>query len=160
MLEVRVGMGYDVHRLVPDHPLFLGGIRIPHSHGLEGHSDADVLIHALMDAMLGALSLGDIGRHFPPSDPSLKGISSLVLLERVQKLVSAKGFRVGNADCTLVAQRPKIAPFAEEMKQTLAGILGVPTDRISIKGTTTEGLGLTGREEGIAAQAIVLLTEA
>lgn len=159
-MEVRVGMGYDVHRLIPDHPLFLGGIRIPHSHGLKGHSDADVLVHALMDAMLGALALGDIGRHFPPSDPSLKGISSLVLLERVQTLVSSKGFRVGNADCTLVAQYPKIAPFAEEMKQTLAGILGIPTDRLSIKGTTTEGLGLTGREEGIAAQAIVLLTEA
>ncbi|HEY9765406.1 MAG TPA: 2-C-methyl-D-erythritol 2,4-cyclodiphosphate synthase [Chroococcales cyanobacterium] len=152
--DLRVGIGYDVHRLQPDRPLILGGVHIPQSLGLLGHSDADVLVHALMDAMLGALSLGDIGRHFPPEDEAFRGISSLVLLQRVKELAFEKGYRLHNADCTVIAQLPKISPFFPEMREKLAGTLGVPVEAVSVKATTTEGLGLTGRQEGIACQAI------
>ncbi len=154
---VRVGFGYDVHRLVKGRPLILGGIEIPHTHGLHGHSDADVLTHALCDALLGAASLGDLGTHFPDSDPAYKDISSLILLERVYRLLQEKGMALGNADLTLVAQRPKIMPHVQGMRDKLAGVLRAPASAINIKATTTEGLGFTGQEQGIAAYAVVTL---
>lgn len=158
LLDLRVGIGYDVHRLAAERPLVLGGVPVPHPLGLLGHSDADVLLHALMDAMLGALSLGDIGLHFPPDDEAYRGISSLLLLERVNALINGRGYRLHNADCTVIAERPKIAPFIPLMRERIAAGIGVSLDRISVKATTTEGLGLTGRGEGIASQAIVLLS--
>ncbi len=156
---MRIGMGYDVHRFVSGRPLVLGGIEIPHDRGLLGHSDADVLIHALCDALLGAAALGDLGRHFPDTDPEFEGISSRILLDRTRDLLRKAGLRVANADVTVVAQRPKLAPFIPEMRRNLAAILKVPEDAVSVKATTTEGLGYTGREEGIAAYAVVLLKQ-
>ena len=150
-------MGYDVHRLVADRPLFLGGIQIQHTHGLLGHSDADVLIHALCDALLGAANLRDIGYHFPDTGKEFEGIDSKILLRRTTDLLHAKGWRVGNADITVCAERPKLNPHVEAMKQTLAPLMDVSTDEVSIKATTTEHLGFTGREEGISAYAVALI---
>lgn len=154
---VRIGIGYDVHRLVAGRPLVLGGVSIPHSRGLAGHSDADVLVHALMDALLGAVGEADIGNHFPDTDPAYKDVSSLCLLEQVMVLVRTRGFAVLNVDTVVVAQEPRLAPYINEMKLRLAYILGIARDRIGIKATTSEYLGFTGRGEGIAAQAVVLL---
>ncbi len=156
--QQRVGMGYDVHQLVAGTPLVLAGLNIDHSHGLKGHSDADVVVHALMDALLGACALGDIGLHFPDTDPRYKGISSLVLLEHVMTQVWELGHHINNVDLTIVAERPKLSEFFSEMRHSLAPILQVNTDRINIKATTTEQLGFTGRREGIAAYAVVSLS--
>ncbi len=153
----RIGQGYDAHRLVAGRRLVLGGIEIPFDRGLLGHSDADVLLHALCDAMLGGAGLGDIGRHFPDHDPHFKDISSLRLLERVTELLAAEGWCLGNADATVIAQRPKLAPFFPAMQEKIAGACKVGPERINLKATTTEGMGFAGREEGIAAQAMVLL---
>ena len=156
-MEIRIGNGYDIHRLTKDKPLILGGIEIPHSLGLLGHSDADVLTHAIMDAMLGALSLGDIGHYFPPSDPQWKGANSLVLLEQVHKLISDQGWSISNLDSTIVAEKPKLKPHLKAMRDRLGEILNLSSDRVSIKATTNEKLGPVGREEGICAYAVVLL---
>lgn len=156
---MRFGIGYDVHRLVEGRALMLGGVNIPYEMGLEGHSDADVLIHAIMDALLGAAALGDIGRHFPDTDPRYKGISSVLLLERVKESVGEAGFRINNIDSIIVAQKPKLAPFINEMTAVLARALKVPAGQVNIKATTTEGLGFTGTGEGIAAYAIASLEE-
>ena len=156
---MRIGQGYDVHRLVEDRRLILGGVEIPYEKGLLGHSDADVLLHALMDALLGAAALGDIGQHFPDKDPQYEGADSMELLSRVCALLRQKGYRVGNCDCTVIAQRPKLAPYIPAMRESIASALGVPTDRVSVKATTEEGLGFTGEGAGIAAQAIALLLE-
>lgn len=153
----RVGFGYDVHRLVPGRRLILGGVEIPFPLGLAGHSDADVLTHALGDALLGAAALGDLGRHFPDHDPAYKDISSLLLLERLMGLVRHRGYRVGNVDAVIVAQAPKLAPHLSQMVANLAPILQIPGTDLSLKATTTEGLGFAGRQEGIAAYAVVLL---
>lgn len=155
--NIRIGNGFDVHRLVPDRELWICGIRIDHSLGLLGHSDADVAIHALCDAILGALALGDIGKLFPDSDPAYKGIDSKLLLARVVRLVGDMGWSIGNADITIMAERPKFRPHIDAMRESLAGVMAIGSDRISVKATTTEKLGFTGREEGIAAQASVLL---
>ncbi|NLC07574.1 MAG: 2-C-methyl-D-erythritol 2,4-cyclodiphosphate synthase [Syntrophomonadaceae bacterium] len=152
---VRVGIGYDVHRLVTGRKLILGGISIPFEKGLLGHSDADVLIHAIMDALLGTLALGDIGQHFPDTDPELAGVSSVALLEQVKELLEQKGWRLGNLDSVVVAQRPRLAPHIQSMRENLARIMAVTLDQISLKATTTEGLGFTGTGEGIAAYAVV-----
>ena len=154
---IRIGTGYDVHRLVEGLPLWIGGVQIPHTHGLLGHSDADVLIHAVCDALLGAAALGDIGKHFPDTDPQYKGISSVILLTHVGKLLKEKGYTVGNIDSTIVAQRPKLAPYIQQMRQAMADALGIDVEQVSVKATTTECLGFEGREEGISAQAIALL---
>lgn len=156
-LPFRIGFGYDVHRLVSGRPLILGGVEIPFPLGLAGHSDADVLTHALGDALLGAAALGDLGRHFPDRDPAYKDISSLILLERIMALVQRHGLRVGNVDAVIVAQAPKLAPYIPQMQAKLAPILHLPFTSINIKATTTEGLGFAGRQEGIAAYAVVLL---
>ena len=156
---MRIGQGYDVHRLVEDRRLILGGVEIPYEKGLLGHSDADVLLHALMDALLGAAALGDIGQHFPDKDPQYEGADSMELLDRVCALLRQKGYRVGNCDCTVIAQRPKLAPYIPAMRENIASALGIPTDRVSVKATTEEGLGFTGEGAGIAAQAIALLLE-
>lgn len=153
----RIGHGYDAHRLVPDRPLVLGGVTVPHHLGLLGHSDADVLTHALCDAILGALAAGDIGRHFPDSDGAYKNIRSILLLEKVVALARERGYLLTNADLTVVAQRPKLAGFIPEMRTNLAAVCGVPADAINIKATTTEQMGFAGREEGIAAHAVALL---
>jgi 2-C-methyl-D-erythritol 2,4-cyclodiphosphate synthase len=155
--ETRIGTGYDVHRLTEGRKLILGGVEIPFDKGLLGHSDADVLIHAIMDALLGAAALGDIGRHFPDNDESYRGISSLLLLKRVGGLLTESGCRIGNIDAVVIAQRPKIAPYIGEMTARIAETLDIEENRINIKGTTTEKLGFCGREEGIAAQASVLI---
>jgi len=157
MQHMRIGTGFDAHRLVQGRPLVLGGVEIPHSHGLEGHSDADALLHALCDAMLGALALGDLGKHFPPGDPQFKGANSAELLGAVVQMIHARGFRVVNTDATIIAEAPKLAPHIPQMRENLSRILQVPTDVISVKATTTEGMGYTGTREGIAAQAVVLL---
>ncbi len=154
---MRVGMGYDVHRLAPDRDLIIGGVKIPFEKGLLGHSDADVLVHAVMDALLGAAALGDIGQHFPDTDPAYKGISSLLLLKKVGELIESHGFSVGNIDATIIAQRPKMALHIPRMKENMAEALGIPENCLNIKATTEEKLGFTGREEGIAAQAVCLL---
>ncbi|MGI6649957.1 MAG: 2-C-methyl-D-erythritol 2,4-cyclodiphosphate synthase [Bacillota bacterium] len=154
---VRVGIGYDVHRLVTGRKLILGGISIPFEKGLLGHSDADVLIHAIMDALLGALALGDIGQHFPDTNPELAGVSSVALLEQVKELLDQKGWRLGNLDSVVVAQRPRLAPHVQSMRENLARIMAVTLDQISLKATTTEGLGFTGTGEGIAAYAVASL---
>ncbi|MDI9568277.1 MAG: 2-C-methyl-D-erythritol 2,4-cyclodiphosphate synthase [Bacillota bacterium] len=154
---MRVGIGYDVHRLEEGRPLILGGVTIPSPVGLLGHSDADVLTHAIMDALLGAVGKGDIGRHFPDTDPALEGVGSLFLLERVMAEVEAGGFVPVNVDTVIIAQAPNLAPYTAAMQERLAPILGLEPGRINIKATTTEGLGFTGRGEGIAAQAVVLL---
>lgn len=156
---MRIGFGYDVHAFVEGRPLVLGGVTIPHSHGLLGHSDADVLLHAIGDALLGAAALGDIGRHFPDTDPSYKGISSLILLDRVMGLVRQAGYTVGNIDSTVVLQKPRLAPFVPRMTLEISKAIGAPESCVSVKATTTERLGFTGREEGIAAYALVLLKE-
>jgi 2-C-methyl-D-erythritol 2,4-cyclodiphosphate synthase len=157
MSEMRVGLGYDVHAFVDGRRLVLGGVEIPSDRGLLGHSDADVLVHALMDALLGGVRDGDIGQHFPDSDPVHEGVSSIELLQRVAALVSARGWRLVDADSVLVMEAPKVAPYREEMRDRIAAALGVERDRVGVKATTTEGLGLTGRREGAAAQAVVLL---
>ncbi len=155
---MRVGHGYDVHRLVPDRKLILGGVEIPWKMGLLGHSDADVVTHALMDALLGAAGMGDIGRHFPDTDPALEGISSLELLRRVMTLLRSDRYHVENADLTIIAQQPKLSGYLLQMKENLAPILEVSSDQVNLKATTEEGLGFTGAQEGIAAHAVVLLT--
>ena len=154
----RFGMGYDVHRLVEGRKLIIGGVEIPHALGLLGHSDADVLLHAISDALLGAAALGDIGRHFPDSDPAYKGISSMLLLEQVMKIVREHGYGVANADVTIVAQKPKLAAYIPAMRENLACALG--TDAVNVKATTTECMGFEGEELGISAQAVALLTAA
>ena len=154
---MRIGMGYDVHKLVEDRKLILGGVEIPYEKGLLGHSDADVLVHAIMDALLGAAALGDIGKHFPDTDPEYKDISSILLLKHVKKLLEEHFYVIGNIDATVIAQKPKLAPYREEMVENIANALGISKNQISVKATTEEGLGFTGRGEGIAAQAIVLL---
>lgn len=156
---MRVGMGYDVHKLTKDRDLILGGVKIPWEMGLLGHSDADVLIHAVMDALLGAAALGDIGKHFPDTDPAYKGISSVKLLSHVMELLKDNGFSVGNVDAVIIAQKPKMAPHIPQMKKNLAEAMGISENRVNIKATTEEGLGFTGREEGIASQAVCLLEE-
>lgn len=156
-MKIRIGNGYDIHRLVGDRPLILGGISIPHELGLLGHSDADVLTHAIMDAMLGALSLGDIGHYFPPTDPQWKGADSLVLLDQVNQLVRQRGWQISNVDSVIVAERPKLKPHIHAMRDRLATVLHVNPDQIGIKATTNEKLGPVGREEGIAAYAVALL---
>ena len=157
---MRIGMGYDVHRLVAGRPLILGGVRIPYERGLLGHSDADVLVHAVCDALLGAAGLGDIGTHFPDTDPSLAGIDSLVLLERCAQMVTRQGFVVANLDATIFAQTPRMAPHRETMGANIARAAGIDPDRINIKATTTEGLGPFGRGEGIGAACAALLMAA
>lgn len=154
---MRVGMGYDVHRLVEGRKLILGGVEIPHTMGLLGHSDADVLTHAVMDALLGAAALKDIGAHFPDTDPEYEGADSIQLLIRVGELLAEKGFAVGNIDATVIAQKPKLRPYIEEMEKHIADALGIDLDFVNVKATTEEGLGFTGREEGIAAQAVALV---
>lgn len=154
---MRVGMGYDVHKLVAGRKLILGGVEIPHSLGLLGHSDADVLTHAVMDALLGAAGLHDIGTHFPDTDPAYEGADSIALLRRVGDLLTEQGYAVGNVDATVIAQRPKIRPYIEEMEKRMADALGIDASRINIKATTEEGLGFTGKEEGISAQAVALI---
>lgn len=152
-----VGFGYDVHRLAEGRPLILGGVTIAHDRGLDGHSDADVLLHALMDALLGAAGLRDIGHHFPPSDPALRGADSLMLLARVVGLLAAEGFRPVNVDLTLLAERPKIAPHVEAMRERIAAALGVAPRRVGVKATTNEGLGYVGEGLGMAAYAVALI---
>ena len=154
---MRVGMGYDVHRLTKDRDLILGGVKIPWEKGLLGHSDADVLIHAIMDAFLGAAALGDIGQHFPDTDPAYKGISSIRLLKHVAALLSEKGYGIGNIDAVIIAQKPKMAPHIPQMKENIAEALEIDMDCLNIKATTEEKLGFTGREEGIASEAVCLL---
>ncbi|MGN6698792.1 MAG: 2-C-methyl-D-erythritol 2,4-cyclodiphosphate synthase [Thermomicrobiales bacterium] len=154
----RVGIGYDVHRLVPDRPLVLGGVTIPAARGLLGHSDADVALHAIMDALLGAAALGDIGQHFPPDDPAYKDSDSRDLLARVRDLLAAAGWHIVNLDCTIVAERPKIAPHIAAMRAAIGAALDLPGDCIGVKATTNEGIGFIGREEGIAALAVALIS--
>ena len=154
---MRVGMGYDVHKLVEGRDLIVGGVKIPHTLGLLGHSDADVLLHAIMDALLGAAALGDIGKHFPDTDPKYKGASSLKLLEVVGKLIAENGYVVENIDATIIAQKPKMRPYIEEMEKNIAQTLGIDVSQVNVKATTEEGLGFTGSGEGISSQAIALL---
>ena len=156
---IHIGHGYDVHRLVPERRLILGGVEIPCERGLLGHSDADVLTHAVMDALLGAAGLWDIGHAFPDSDPAYAGISSLILLERVMGMLEEKGYAVGNVDATIIAQRPRLSPFIPEMGERLAAVMGVPADRVNVKATTEEGLGFTGTGGGIAAHAVALIVD-
>ena len=157
MSNMRIGHGYDVHRLVPDRKLILGGVEIEYEYGLLGHSDADVLVHAIMDSLLGALALGDIGKHFPDTDSKYKGISSIVLLTEVSKLIKKKGASLVNLDATIVIERPKLLPYIEKMRENIAKALDVEIERISIKATTEEGLGFTGTGLGAAAHSIALL---
>lgn len=154
---MRIGHGYDVHRLVPERKLILGGVEIPYELGLLGHSDADVLTHALMDALLGAAALGDIGGHFPDNNPQYEGADSIELLREVVSIISREGYHIENADCTILAQRPKLAGFIPEMRSRLAGAMAVPVSAVSVKATTEEGLGFTGEGLGIAAHAVVLI---
>ena len=156
--NMRIGQGYDVHRLVEGRDLILGGVTVPYEKGLLGHSDADVLVHAVMDALLGAAALGDIGQHFPDTDPAYKGISSIKLLEAVGKLLEEKGYVIENIDATIIAQRPKLAAYRPQMAENIAHALNLPVNRVSVKATTEEGLGFTGTGEGISSQAITLLT--
>ena len=155
---MRIGQGYDVHRLVEGRDLILGGVTIPYEKGLLGHSDADVLVHAVMDALLGAAALGDIGQHFPDTDPAYKGISSIELLKHVGRLLEERGYVIENIDATIIAQRPKLLPYRPQMAENIAAALGLTADRVSVKATTEEGLGFTGSGEGISSQAITLLT--
>lgn len=151
---MRIGMGYDVHKLVENRDLILGGVKIPYEKGLLGHSDADVLLHAIMDALLGAAALGDIGKHFPDTDPAYKGISSILLLKHVGKLLDENGYTIENIDATIIAQRPKMRPYIDTMRQNIADALCIETDQVNVKATTEEGLGFTGEGEGISSQAI------
>ena len=155
---MRIGMGYDVHRLAEDRELIIGGVRIPYEKGLLGHSDADVLLHAIMDALLGAAAMGDIGKHFPDTDPAYKGISSLVLLEKVGELLRENGFIIENVDATIIAQAPKMRPYIDSMRENIARVLEVDISCVNVKATTEEGLGFTGSGEGISSQAICMLT--
>ncbi|MGI8503805.1 MAG: 2-C-methyl-D-erythritol 2,4-cyclodiphosphate synthase [Hassallia sp.] len=157
MTNIRIGNGYDIHRLVSDRSLILGGVKIPHEVGLLGHSDADVLTHAIMDAMLGALSLGDIGHYFPPTDAQWAGADSLMLLAQVDKLIRDRGWQIGNIDSVVVAERPKLKPHIDKMRDKLASVLHLSPNQVGIKATTNEKLGPVGREEGICAYAVVLL---
>lgn len=157
---MRIGLGYDVHQLVPDRKLWLGGIEIPHTLGLLGHSDADVLLHAICDALLGAAALGDIGKHFPDNNPKYKNIDSKLLLRHCNELLLENGYRVGNIDSIIVAQKPKVGPYIPQMRECIASILGIEPGQVSVKATTTEHLGFEGREEGISAHAIALLLPA
>lgn len=154
---MRIGMGYDVHKLVEGRPLILGGVRIPYEKGLLGHSDADCLVHAIMDSLLGAAALGDIGRHFPDTDDSFKDADSMVLMEHVRDMLYEAGYSIGNIDATIIAQKPKMAPFVEEMRNRIAETLKIEKDRINIKATTEEGMGFTGEGLGITCQSIALL---
>lgn len=156
-MKIRVGFGFDVHQLVPERELWLGGIKFEHELGLLGHSDADVLIHAICDALLGAANMRDIGYHFPDTAGEYAGIDSKILLRKVTQLLAEKGYRIGNADITICAERPKLNPHVPAMKEAMATCMGIETDDISIKATTTEKLGFTGREEGISAYAVVLI---
>ncbi|MCL2579322.1 MAG: 2-C-methyl-D-erythritol 2,4-cyclodiphosphate synthase [Oscillospiraceae bacterium] len=156
-VNIRIGHGYDAHRLIPGRRLILGGREIPHSLGLDGHSDADVLTHAVMDALLGALALGDIGRHFPPGDDAYKDISSLKLLAQVARLIDGAGYHLVNLDATILAEKPKLAGYIPDMRQSLAKALGAQVEQVSVKATTEEGMGFTGRQEGMAAHCVVLL---
>ncbi|MEL6500074.1 MAG: 2-C-methyl-D-erythritol 2,4-cyclodiphosphate synthase [Cyanobacteria bacterium J06631_6] len=156
-MNIRIGNGYDIHQLAADRPLILGGIKIPHTLGLLGHSDADVLTHAIMDALLGALGLGDIGHYFPPSDPKWKGADSMLLLEQVISIIQSQGWQIGNVDSTVVAEQPKLKPHLKSMRSSLARTMQVKPEQISVKATTNEKLGPVGREEGICAYAVVLL---
>ena len=158
MSEMRIGHGYDVHRLVTERKLIIGGVEIPHDKGLLGHSDADVLIHAVMGAILGALGLGDIGRHFPDTSDEFLGIDSMHLLTRVKKLLDSKGGAVVNVDATVIAQKPKLAPYIEKMRENIAFCLGTDIERVNVKATTEERLGFTGSEDGISAHAVTLLS--
>ncbi len=155
--DMRIGSGYDVHKLVEDRKLILGGVEIPHTLGLLGHSDADVLLHAIMDALLGAAALGDIGKHFPDTDEQYKGISSIKLLEHVGTLLTENGYVIGNIDATVIAQKPKLRPYIDEMEGNIAKALQISKNQINVKATTEEHLGFTGREEGISSQAICIL---
>lgn len=157
MNDIRIGQGFDVHRLVEGRPLFICGVRLDHTHGLLGHSDADVAIHALCDAILGAAALRDIGYHFPDTDPRYKGIDSKRLLAEVCRLIRQEGWEIGNTDITIMAEAPKFKPHIEEMRATLADVMDTAVGNVSVKATTTEGLGFTGRREGIAAQAVALI---
>lgn len=154
---MRIGFGYDVHRLAENRELIVGGVKIPHPTGLLGHSDADVLLHAIMDALLGAAGLGDIGKHFPDTDDAYKGISSRKLLRETAKLLREHGYQIGNIDATIIAQKPKMRPYIEEMEHNIAEDLAIEKNHVNIKATTEEGLGFTGAEQGIAAQAVCLL---
>lgn len=156
---MRIGNGYDVHRLVTGRKLILGGVDIPYEKGLLGHSDADVLLHALADAILGAIGEGDIGKHFPDTDPAYKGADSLKLLRHVMELAEARGYRIANVDTTIVAQRPKLAPYIQQMRANIAQALSTEVDRVNVKATTTEELGFAGRGEGIASYAVALLQQ-
>ncbi len=156
-VDFRVGTGYDVHRLVEGRDLILGGVTIPHKLGLLGHSDADVLVHAVMDALLGASALGDIGKHFPDTDPEYAGVSSILLLQRVTELLWEKGYHIGNVDATIIAQKPKVGSYLLEMREIMAQAMGISVEQVSVKATTEEHLGFTGREEGISAQAVCLI---
>lgn len=156
--NMRIGMGYDVHRLVEGRKLILGGVEIPYEKGLLGHSDADVLLHAVMDALLGAAALGDIGKHFPDTDPAYKGASSIRLLEHVGKLIDDELYVIGNIDATIIAQRPKMAPHIEQMRKNIAKALQIDMSQVNVKATTEEGLGFTGEGKGISAQAVCMLT--
>jgi len=154
---MRIGHGYDVHRLVSGRALILGGVTIPYEKGLDGHSDADVLVHAVMDALLGAAAMGDIGLHFPDTSERFKGIDSRILLRHTVEMLRDKGYRIGNVDCTLCLQRPKIKPYIAAMRETLAETMGIDPERVSVKATTTERLGFVGREEGVEAHAVALV---
>ncbi len=156
-IQFRVGLGYDVHRFSRDRELVLGGVKIRYEFGLLGHSDADCLLHAICDALLGAAGLGDIGRHFPDTDPAYKGISSLILLEKVVKLLHDEGWDIANIDSTIIAQSPRLAPYIDAMKKNISSVLGVDIGAVNIKATTTEGLGFEGKGEGIAAKAVALI---
>ena len=156
---IRIGHGYDVHKLTENRKLILGGVDIPYEKGLLGHSDADVLLHAIMDAMLGAAALGDIGKHFPDTDDSYKGIDSMLLLARVQEAIDQKGYKIGNLDATVIAQRPKLRPYIETMRENIARVLNTNIDNINVKATTEEKLGFTGRGEGISAHAVCILVK-
>ncbi len=155
---MRIGTGYDVHRLVPERDLIVGGVKIPYEKGLLGHSDADVLLHAIMDALLGAAALGDIGLHFPDNDSAYKGISSLLLLKKTGELLLEKGYLIENIDSVIIAQEPKMRPYIEEMRKNIADVLEIEVEQVNVKATTEEGLGFTGAKEGIAASAVCLLT--
>ena len=157
---MRIGMGYDVHRLTEDRKLVLGGVEIPYEKGLLGHSDADVLLHAVMDALLGAAALGDIGKHFPDTDPAYKGLSSILLLKHVGGLLRSNGWKIGNIDATVIAQRPKLAPYIRNMCENIAEALEIDIDQINVKATTEEGLGFTGEGLGIASNAICIVEKA
>ncbi len=157
-MNMRIGLGYDVHQLVEGRPLVIGGVTIPHSLGLAGHSDADVLLHAICDAILGALAMGDIGSHFPDTDPSLKGVDSRKLIREVNTLVLRAGYQIVNIDATVALERPKLRPFIDLMRQVIASDVGVELDQVSVKATTSEKIGMVGREEGAAAWAVCLLS--